>query len=216
MADYGRSLGCSFFSYIMIRGLAEESSIFLTSYDNEWRERYSRKLYKHYDPVAVMTRRSRLPFFWEQREFIKPFFKSQKRVFFEAREFKIAAGYSVPVAGPNGDLAVFTVADSSEAALIDAVRAHSSEIVRSALHAHDRAMFLCNAGDSRAEGCETLTARELECLKWTADGLTTDEISDKMLIASPTVNYHLNKAVAKLNASNRHHAAIIAIRRGWI
>ena len=35
-------------------------------------------------------------------------------------------------------------------------------------------------------------------------------------VSAATVNYHLNKAVAKPCAANRHHAAIIAIRRKLI
>lgn len=216
MARYSTSLGCSYFSYIMIRGSAEESNIFLSSYDDEWHERYQRKLYKHYDPVAVLTKKSRLPFFWNQRDFLRPFRKVQQKVFFEARAFKISAGYSVPVAGPNGDLGVFTIADSSEANLVDAVRSESADIITSALHAHDHAMELARRPDCDDETGLDLTARELECLKWTAEGKTISEIADLMMISAPTVNYHVKKSIAKLEAANRHHAAIKAIRRGMV
>lgn len=216
MAEYSAALGCSYFSYIMIRGNAEQANVFLSSYDDEWHDRYHRKLYKHYDPVAILTKRSRLPFFWNQRDFLKPFYKAQRRVFFEARAFRISAGYSVPVAGPNGDLGVFTIADSKESNLVDAVRSKSSTIINSALHAHDRAMVLCSTNGSAPDDPTELTARELECLKWTAEGKKTVEISEVMMISAPTVNYHVNKTIAKLGAANRHHAAIIAIRRGLI
>lgn len=216
MTDYSASLGCSYYSYIMIRGNVEQADVFLSSYDDEWHDRYHRKLYKHYDPVAIMTKRSRLPFFWNQRDFLKPFYKAQRRVFFEARAFKISAGYSVPVAGPNGDLGVFTIADSKESNLVDAVRSGASTIISSALHAHDRAMALCRAPELTSDDPKGLTARELECLKWTAEGKTTSEISDVMMISAPTVNYHVNKTIAKLGAANRHHAAIIAIRQGLL
>lgn len=216
IAAYSNSLGCSFFSYIMIRGRAEQSSIFLSNYDNEWHERYQRKLYKHYDPVAVLTTRSRLPFFWNQRDFLRPFQKVQRKVFFEARAFKISAGYSVPVAGPNGDLGVFTIADSSESNLLEAVRAGSAGIVTSALHAHDNAMQLARGPEDAVEELPDLSPRELECLKWTSEGKTVNEIADAMRISAPTVNYHVKKAIAKLQAANRHHAAIIAIRRGMV
>lgn len=216
IAQYSASLGCSYFSYIMIRGSSDQANIFLSNYDKEWHERYKRKLYKHYDPVAVLTKRSRLPFFWNQRDFLRPFQKIQRKVFFEARAFRISAGYSVPVAGPNGDLGVFTIADSNESALVDAVRADSAEIIRSALHAHDHAMELSRTSGIDQAPEQELTARELECLKWTAEGKTTSEIADEMMISAATVNYHAKKSIAKLNAANRHHAAIIAIRAGLV
>jgi len=61
-----------------------------------------------------------------------------------------------------------------------------------------------------------LSARELECLKWTAEGKTSAGIGDKICVSSATVNYHLNNAIKKLGASNRHHAAILAMRKGLI
>ena len=61
-----------------------------------------------------------------------------------------------------------------------------------------------------------LTARELECLAWTAEGLTTSDIADKVCLSDSAVNYHLGKAARKLGGSSRHHAAILAIRSGLI
>lgn len=212
--DYCARFGLTFFSYLMLRGSHNQPTRFLSNYETEWSSRYVSKSYQHYDPVAVKSKGSRLPFFWNQGRFLKPFVKLQKRVFHEARAFRISAGYSIPVAGPDGDLAVLTMADPDERHLVDVIRSEGSGLLMSALQVHDQAMVL--SASPRSSQLAELTDRELDCLKWTADGKTSDEIAEIVLISAPTVNYHLNKAVTKLNAANRLHAAIIAVRNGII
>ncbi|MCE8008547.1 MAG: hypothetical protein HEP69_16325 [Aestuariivita sp.] len=169
------------------------------------------KCYRHYDPVIVTSQTSRLPFFWDQKSFLRPYRKTQKRVFYEARAFGIAAGYSIPVRGPSDDLGVFSVVASRDCDLVDASRSEGNGILMTAFQADDRAMML-SAADQATERLPSLSPRELECLKWTADGKTSIEIARILSMSAATVNYHLNKPVDKLAASNRHHAAIIAIR----
>lgn len=215
MQAFGQSLGLPYFSYFMVRGGARDEEAFLTNYEDSWTGRYLTKGYKHYDPVIVKSQASRLPFFWDQKSFLSPFRKVQKRVFYEARAFSISSGYSIPVRGPNDDLGVFSIVSSRDRDLVDAIRAEGNTILITAMQAHDRAMMLCAPPDA-ATAAPTLSPRELECLKWTAEGKTSDEIGDIIAVSSATVNYHFNKAVTKLGAANRHHAAIIAIRKGLI
>lgn len=215
MAEYSRELGLPFYSYLLLKGADTADDVLLTNYDSAWRERYVEKSYKYYDPAAVVSRRSRLPFWWDQKDFLQPFVKSQQRVFLEAREFRINAGYSIPVAGPHGDQAVFTLAASSNADMMDAVRASGPQLLVTALHAHDRVMEIFRT-EHTVEKLPSFTARELECLKWTSEGKTSEGIGDILCISSATVNYHLNKVVKKLDATNRHHAAIIALKNNLI
>lgn len=210
--SFCQGLGIQFFSYLRLKGRADIAAPLLTNYDREWRSRYAERSYQHYDPVAVTSQNARLPFFWNHGRFLTPFVKLQKRVFHEARAFQISAGYSIPVAGPHGDVAVFSLADPDERHLVDVVRSEGAALVMTALQAHDAAMCLTEQHPHPSDG-PTLSDRELECLKWTADGKTSLEISELMALSPATVNYHLNKAVLKLNAANRHHAAIIAIRK---
>ncbi len=216
---YAAGLGVSYYSYLLIRrsGGAEigGGQTLLTNYPAEWTERYQRKLYTHYDPVALLTRRSRMPFFWDGGAFLRPWRKDQRRVLHEARSFGIICGYSIPIAGPSGDVGVFSLVSGRTAHLDHATRGEGARLYVAALQAHDRMAALAEAGAPERPRPE-LSPRELECLKWTADGMTSDEIADLLSLSPATVNYHLSKAVRKLEASNRHHAAVIAVRSGWI
>jgi DNA-binding CsgD family transcriptional regulator len=54
-----------------------------------------------------------------------------------------------------------------------------------------------------------LTDRQAECLRLTADGLSSKQIGRVLGISPSTVDNHIHAAVAKLNAKNRWEAALL-------
>jgi len=212
--DVARAQGHTYFSYLQLDGAGQCAKL-IANYPAEWRRRYEEKLYIHYDPVATVGRQSRLPFFWNNRSFLQPYRKSQKKVFHEAGDYGINYGYSIPIAGRRGECGLFSVASRQEGTLIDAMGASGHVVYLLGLQLHDRVLTLLHAPGETAQHVD-LTARELECLKWAAEGLTTEQIADRMAISAATVNYHFNKIVPKFDAANRHHAAIRAVRMGLI
>ena len=57
-----------------------------------------------------------------------------------------------------------------------------------------------------------LSERERECLKWVAEGKTTDEVALILGVSSNTVNSYVAHAIQKFGASNRAMAIATAIR----
>mgnify|MGYP001096394343 CR=1 FL=1 len=70
------------------------------------------------------------------------------------------------------------------------------------------------------KGIETvaapLTARETEVLGHIADGNTNRQIADILHISEQTIKNHITSILRKLNANDRAHAVVLAIRHGWI
>ena len=60
----------------------------------------------------------------------------------------------------------------------------------------------------------TLTAREVEVLRFVAQGLGNKEIGDQIGTAAGTVKIHIQNILSKLGAADRTHAVVIALRRG--
>lgn len=56
-----------------------------------------------------------------------------------------------------------------------------------------------------------LTGREQECLRWSADGKTSNEIASILGISPNTVYFHLKKAASKFNVYGTRHAISRAI-----
>ena len=59
---------------------------------------------------------------------------------------------------------------------------------------------------------EKLTAREIECLRWSAAGKSSDDIATILTLSSHTVISYLKSAMRKLEASNRMQAVARAYR----
>lgn len=61
-----------------------------------------------------------------------------------------------------------------------------------------------------------ISKRELECLKLTANGNTSEEIARLLKLSVHTANQYLTNTTQKLNAVNRMHAVAKALRMGLI
>ncbi|MGO4133626.1 helix-turn-helix transcriptional regulator [Rhizobium brockwellii] len=59
---------------------------------------------------------------------------------------------------------------------------------------------------------ETLTRREIECLRWSAAGKNSDEIAIILDLSSHTVAGYLRSAMRKLDSVNRMQAVARAFR----
>src|SRR6202789_986009 len=75
-----------------------------------------------------------------------------------------------------------------------------------------------DVGSSLAEhmGQEDLTPRELEVLELIREGNKNKQIADQLSISETTVNFHIKNIVDKLQANDRTHAVMIALRRGLL
>lgn len=62
----------------------------------------------------------------------------------------------------------------------------------------------------------TMTLREKEVLRWTAEGKTAYEIGQILQVSERTVNFHINNVVTKLGASNKTQAAVKAATLGML
>jgi DNA-binding NarL/FixJ family response regulator len=63
---------------------------------------------------------------------------------------------------------------------------------------------------------ERLTSRELEVLQALADGLSDKEISERFHVGPATVRTHVTSILAKLNATSRLQALVLAVRHGIV
>ena len=70
------------------------------------------------------------------------------------------------------------------------------------------------APDAHAHG--DLTPRELEIVDMMAEGLSNHAIARRLDISRHTVKFHVASVLAKLRASSRTKAVMIAVRRGLV
>ncbi|AWZ05829.1 MULTISPECIES: response regulator transcription factor [unclassified Streptomyces] len=65
-------------------------------------------------------------------------------------------------------------------------------------------------------GLEELTNREREAVALVAQGLSNDQIADRMVISPITAKTHINRAMAKLHARDRAQLVVLAYESGLV
>jgi DNA-binding CsgD family transcriptional regulator len=212
--SFVRDLGVEYYAYMAVKlpknaGGAPEDTL-RSNYPEPWVSRYLQRGYRFYDPVTVYGPRTRTPFRWGHGAFLNRFSKAERLVFHEAREYDITEGYCVPVAGPDGDVGLFSLAAPRRGVIEDAVEEAAPAIQLFVVQLFDEVMRELRPADEAAT--HPLSNRERECLLWTSEGMTAERVAERVKLSQSAVNYHLGNASRKLGAYNKHHAAIIALR----
>jgi DNA-binding NarL/FixJ family response regulator len=63
---------------------------------------------------------------------------------------------------------------------------------------------------------DALSAREIEVLRMVGEGCSNKIVADRLVISEDTVKGHMRNILSKLNANDRTHAVMIAVKRGFI
>lgn len=69
---------------------------------------------------------------------------------------------------------------------------------------------------ARKKPAETLSAREREVLQLVAEGYSSQQVADRLVISLKTVEVHRSNIMAKLNARNRTDLILYALRNGLV
>lgn len=72
------------------------------------------------------------------------------------------------------------------------------------------------ARDMEKAKFDKLSDRELEVLKYVAEGMLNKEIAEQMMISERTVKNHMSNIFKKIDCSDRTQAALFAIRNGIV
>lgn len=217
VADFLEQFDLNHFSFVQLRSgrdTAHHSDLNLqTNYDANWISRYTQRRYDQIDPVCQLGRRAEGPFMWGGQRFLSKFDKRQRQVFWEAKDFGITYGVSVPMRSVDGSIGLVSYVSENATALRDVVETSGAVLFTAAHQISDR-LILRDATDPGEDN--PLSPRERESLIWVVEGMTSEEIAERMFLSVSAVNYHLGKATRKLSARNRHHAALLALSRRLI
>ena len=142
--------------------------------------------------------------------------REQKWVWQTTREWGWQNGFVVPVHGPRGYFSYVSIASPERD--LDLGVENRARLRMLALLAHDRcsALHLAERPEAPPESTNTLSDRELECMRWVAAGKTDWEIGIILVISSSTARFHVENARRKLDAATRAQAVAILFARGLL
>lgn len=220
LGDFCKSLchelGMDFYNYgIQLSSSFTRSSFkTLNNYHKRWNTEYYNNNYISSDPVLLHCLESVKPLIWESVTYLQ---EGGVRAYmmFAAYNNDLARGVSVPIHDAYGCKAIFSLTCKRKSAVDHSYLQQIAPYVTHLSTAiHQKMTEL--AGIKKKRSHENLTARELECLGWTADGKTAWEIASILKISERTANFHLHNAMHKLGAVNKPHAVAKAISWGVI
>ena len=191
-----------------------EVGFMLSNYDKEWLRVYDERGYQAVDPSLSHVLVNVTPFLWEGRHYrSKP-----AREFREtARHYGIDCAATVPVHGPLGDAAAFTVfARIRRDGPAAAKRRLVSALPYACLLAPQLHQRIRDLTKPVRPGTVSLTKRERECLRWIVAGKSTWEIGRILNITEHGVTHHIRNIMRKFECTSRHVAASRAMELGLI
>ena len=172
-------------------------------------DRYRNERMDLVDPVARAVDTSWLPIAWDFRDYVRSEERRCVELFEGSAEVGYERGISAPINGPHGrHMVLASIYGGAPASLRASERTLSHMLMILGLHlarAHHRL-----TAKATCPGF-ALTARERECLVWSARGKTAWEVSRIIGVAERTVNFHLQNAMAKLDTSSKYQAYLKAV-----
>ncbi|WGS53460.1 autoinducer binding domain-containing protein [Paraburkholderia sp. D15] len=184
--------------------------VVMSSYPDAWRARYREQRYLEIDPVAQLDATNPAPVVWSD-----DLFMDAQLLWDEARAAGLKVGISQPCWDPRGRCGVFSLSrdrDALKQSEVDALRPYLAAL------GHLSMTYINKLADRERHDTAgaNLTRREIEILRWTADGGSAKSISNALDISADTVNFHLKNCMRKLNAPSKVAAAAYAIAYGYL
>jgi LuxR family quorum-sensing system transcriptional regulator SolR len=205
-------LGFDYFSFYLRLPLpvTRPTVIHLHNYPADWMANYWQKSYDNIDPTLTRCRNAVVPVLWQD------LMSNDSKYFWkDAFDHGLRTGIAQPSHGPGGAFSLLNLACGDHRIDIDELRSKSLRLSWLA-HATNQSMTNVIRSNIYGDPNSKLTAREIEVLRWTADGKTASEVGLIMEISERTVNFHVGNSLVKLNATNKTSAVIKAAMLGLL
>src|SRR5579859_470543 len=196
MAGAAAALDLSCFAYLSVPRRAAAEPLLVSTYPSLWTGHYLRNRYERFDPVIVRALRDPQPFEWGLGIGPPTHSELERELFEEAARFGIRRGYTIPVHDSEGAIAAVTFAtDERRPRFERSINEHAQVLQLMAMyfHAHARRKLVTN----RMIDGISLSPREIECLRWAAQGKSAWETGRILGISRHTVAFHLDNAKTK-------------------
>lgn len=183
------------------------------TYSPEWVARYVERDYLRIDPVVIGCLQNFLPVDWKRMDWSG---KAQRAFQADAIAHGVGRqGFSIPIRGPNGQFALFTVNhDVDDTAWAGFEQRHGRDLILIAHYFNSKALEF--EPGRTPPPAQALSPREVDAMTLLAMGYSRAQVANSLSISEHTLRAYIESARLKLGASNTVHAVARAISRGLI
>ncbi|MGB0797902.1 MAG: helix-turn-helix transcriptional regulator [Planktomarina sp.] len=183
------------------------------TYQPAWVERYVERDYLRVDPVVIGCYKRFHPVDWGRLDWSS---KPARAFQSEAIEHGVGnQGYSIPIRGPNGQFALFTVSHNSDdewwGEFTDKNR---RDLILVAHMFNQKALEF--EGSAHSGPRKPLSPREVDTMTLLAVGYSRAQVAQSLSISEHTLRVYIESARFKLGAMNTTHAVARAMSQGFI
>ena len=183
------------------------------TYSNDWVQRYLERDYARVDPVVQGCYRRFDPVDWKRLDWSG---RAARDFLGEAIDAGVGnQGFSVPIRGPAGQFALFTVSHRcSDAEWARFTKERVPDLILLSHFVNQKALELERGTDAIVTN--QLSPREIDALTLLAMGLSRAQAADSLTISEHTLRVYIESARFKLGAVNTTHAVAKALLGGHI
>ncbi|MBI1217454.1 MAG: hypothetical protein GC186_02810 [Rhodobacteraceae bacterium] len=180
-----------------------EPHFFFQHWPAAWTALYTRRNFHAADFSVAEARRRLVPFTWVDVRAQRTLSRAEQDVWDTVNAWGWSDGLSIPIHGPGGYFGLVAMAGTRAPSAAEQDQLHLL-----ALRMHDRCRVLTGLA-TFSEPEQTLTTRELECLRWVAAGKTDWEIARIVGLSRETAKTHVDAGRRKLGAATRAVARLV-------
>lgn len=183
------------------------------TYPPEWAQRYVDRDYLRIDPVVAGCFQRFHPVDWKRLDW-------SSRAARAMREDSILhgvgnQGFSIPIRGPSGQFALFTVSDNAtDEDWAEFTARNQRDLILIAHYLNSKALELEQA--RAPQPSKALSPRETDALTFLAMGYSRGQVAEMLEISEHTLRVYIESARFKLGALNTTHAVARALAEGLI
>lgn len=210
--EAARQLGFDLCAYNMSAPLpiSRPRKFGICNYPKAWVERYDKVGYFHIDPSIAHCRKSDQPIVWDEA-----LFADAPALRAEASAHGLIIGWAQGIRTYGGTCGILTLARTYielTPAELEA-KEHLMSFLAAVTH---QAMSRTARSHLVWQKPPSLTEREIEALRWAADGKTTADTAGILGLSENTVKFHIKNAIAKLDVANKTAAVAKAAVLGLL
>lgn len=183
------------------------------TYTSDWVDRYLEKDYLYIDPVIIGCFNRFDPVNWKQLDWSG---KPARDMLLDAATYGVGPqGFTVPIRGPNGQFALFTLSDNRSDEDWEAfIEARKEDLILVGHAFNQKALDLEEKvfNTNRVK----LSPRECSTLALLAKGRNRAQAAKELSISENTLRVYIESARHKLGALNTTHAVARALAEGII